>query len=354
MAIFKFTRNVQYSLFFALACLFSQPVFADEVIKQTANGGINWSKGTIFAHGYGVAPQDKIATSKARLLARRAAQLDAYRNLAEIVNGVRVNSQTLVQDMTLASDTVRTQVEAVIKGAIMTKDHYQNDVATVTMEVPMAGNLMETFIPKDKARHSGLTSTANGLSGFELYHAKINHQWSTFKQSLNLNFIAQAHAAPQPFVITTAEEAEFTKKMAHWLTLQGADKAAEQLNLFIREFENTSSFTGLLIDASSVVDFEIAAVPTIRSESGEVIYPNDDTSYDDLVKKRPVSYDFDVDDAIRNTRVAIKPMIVKAKKTYKLRKSDLVIGDAEAKILQNNKTIYQVMHNAGVMVVVAD
>ena len=31
-----------------------------------------------------------------------------------------------------------------------------------------------------------------------------------------------------------------------------------------------------------------------------------------------------------------------------------LLGDAEAKILQNNKTIYHVMHNAGVMVVVAD
>ncbi|WP_016955144.1 LPP20 family lipoprotein [Catenovulum agarivorans] len=347
-------RKISQTFVLSVSILFVHTTQADEVIVQTANGGVNWSQGSIFAHGYGVAPQNQIGSSKARLLARRAAQLDAYRNLAEIVNGVRVNSQTLVQDMTLASDTVRTQVEAVIKGAIMTKDHYQNDVASVTMEIPMAGNLMETFIPKSKTQQSGLTSTANGLSGFELYQAQFNSSWVAFKQSLDLNFITKAYAAPQPFVITTAEEAEFTKRMAIWLQVQGAEKVAMQLDAFIKDFENTANFTGLLIDASSVTDFKIAAVPTIRSESGDIIYPNDDTSYDDLVKKRPVSYDFDVDDAIRNTRVAIKPMIVKAKNTYKLRKSDLVIGDAEAKILQNNKTIYQVMHNAGVMVVVAD
>ena len=354
MSIINRLEKVWVTVTFVLCSVFTGQVSADEVIKQTANGGINWSQGTIFAHGYGVDPQEQLGSSKARLLARRAAQLDAYRNLAEIVNGVRVNSQTLVQDMTLASDTVRTQVEAVIKGAIMTKDHYQNDVASVTMEIPMAGNLMETFIPKEQTKHSGLTSTANGLIGYELYQAQFTSAWLAFKQSVDLDFISKAHAATQPFVITTAEEAEFTKRMAQWLQQQGAGQAAQQLDLFIKDFENTANFTGLLIDASSVADFEIAAVPTIRSESGEIVYPNDDTSYDDLVKKRPVSYDFDVDDAIRNTRVAIKPMIVKAKTTYKLRKSDLVIGDAEAKILQNNKTIYQVMHNAGVMVVVAD
>ncbi|WP_440905769.1 LPP20 family lipoprotein [Catenovulum sp. SX2] len=347
-------KKIVTAVLLSVSMLSTPTALADEVIKQTANGGVNWTKGSIFAHGYGVAPQNQLGSSKARLLARRAAQLDAYRNLAEIVNGVRVNSQTLVQDMTLASDTVRTQVEAVIKGAIMTKDHYQNDVASVTMEIPMAGNLMETFIPKSKTQQSGLTSTANGLTGFELYQAQFNSSWFAFKQSLDLNFITKAHAAAQPFVITTAEEAEFTKRMAVWLQVQGADKAAQQLDAFIKDFENTANFTGLLIDASSVVDFKIAAVPTIRSESGDIVYPNDDTSYDDLVKKRPVSYDFDVDDAIRNTRVAIKPMIVKAKNTYKLRKSDLVISDMDAKILQNNKTIYQVMHNAGVMVVVAD
>lgn len=354
MNIFNRLEKSWLTVSLIFASIFSNQLVADEVIKQTSNGGINWSQGTIFAHGYGVAPQEQLGSAKARLLARRAAQLDAYRNLAEIVNGVRVNSQTIVQDMTLASDTVRTQVEAVIKGAIMSKDHYQNDVASVTMEIPMAGNLMETFVPKSSAQKSGLTSVANGLNGFELYHAQFNSSWVAFKQNLDLNFISKAHAAPQPFVITTAEEAEFTKRMAEWLRLQGAEKAAQQLDIFIKDFENTANFTGLLIDASGVADFKIAAVPTIRSESGEVIYPNDDTSYDDLVKKRPVSYDFDVDDAIRNTRVAIKPMIIKAKNTYKLRKSDLVIGDVEAKILRNNKTIYQVMHTAGVMVVVAD
>ncbi|WP_143871456.1 LPP20 family lipoprotein [Catenovulum sediminis] len=347
----KINRKFSFALLFSWSVLCLQYTSADEVVRANAQGGVNWSAGTVFAHGYGVAPQEHMGTSKARLLARRAAQLDAYRNLAEILNGVRVNSETLVQDMTLASDTVRTKVDAIIKGATMTQDHYQNEVATVTMQIPMAGNLLSTVIPSDKS----ITSAANGVHGFPLYLETINAHWLAFKNEAALWApISRAFASNASFVITTTEEAEFGKKLLSWLEAEGATSAVDMLQASIDAFENTSTFTGLLIDASNVADFEIAAVPTIRSESGEIIYPNDDTSYEDLVKKRPVSYDFDVNDAIRNVRVAIKPMIVKANKTYKLRKSDLVISQQDAQILKSNKTIYQVMHTAGVMVVVAD
>ncbi|WP_048691372.1 LPP20 family lipoprotein [Catenovulum maritimum] len=341
--------NKLFAIFILLSSSYS---LADDVIKETATGGINWSQGTIYAHGYGVAPADKIGTSKARLLARRAAQLDAYRNLAEMVQGVRVNSQTIVQEMMVASDTVKTQVEAVIKGAQMIKDHYQNDVATVTMEIPMSGNLMSTIIPNKKS----LNTVGLGLSQSEIIFTKVKSTWgSLIEKSSLLSPISQAHAKALPsFVITTTDEAEFSKKILLWLEQQDSLASAKLLRESIESFESHSNFTGLLIDASNVADFEIAAVPTIRNESGEIIYPTSATKYDDLVKKRPVSYDFDVNDAIRNVRVAIKPLVVKANKTYKARKSDLVISDSDAIILSTNKGIHQVMHTAGVMVVVAE
>lgn len=342
-----------------IACLyFMNFCFADEVVQASANGGINWSAGTVFAHGYGVAPEEYAGTGKARLLARRAAQLDAYRNLAEIVDGVRVNSQTRVQELMLASDTVRTQVESVIKGALMVKDHYQNEVATVTMQIPIAGNLMSALIPEK----TQLNSAGLSLSQFEIIQHKTQSTWhkilnSPIYQNLPLNFFNQAHAEtmqPHVLVISTSDEAEFSKKMLIWLEQQNAGKSVELLKKSIEAYEKTSDFTGLLIDASAVSDFQIAAVPTIRSENGDIIYPTDDTSYGDLVKKRPVSYDFDVRDAIQNVRVAVKPMIIKASRTYKSRKSDLVISQKDADILSQNKTINQVMNTAGVMVVVAE
>lgn len=52
-----------------------------------------------------------------RLMARRAAKVDALRNLTEQVYGVRIDSHTLVRDFVTQSDTIRAKLDAVIQGA---------------------------------------------------------------------------------------------------------------------------------------------------------------------------------------------------------------------------------------------
>ncbi len=52
-----------------------------------------------------------------RLLAIRAAKLDAYRNLAEEVYGVRIRSNSTVKNMLIESDSYRAYVDAVVRGA---------------------------------------------------------------------------------------------------------------------------------------------------------------------------------------------------------------------------------------------
>ena len=50
-------------------------------------------------------------------MAIRASKLDAYRNLTEQVYGQQLNSSTTVEDMIIASDTMRAHVEGVVYGA---------------------------------------------------------------------------------------------------------------------------------------------------------------------------------------------------------------------------------------------
>jgi hypothetical protein len=66
-----------------------------------------------------------------------------------------------------------------------------------------------------------------------------------------------------------------------------------------------------------------------------------------------VSYDFDINDAVRNARVAQVPMIVKATDTYEGLRSDLVISTAAAERILASKSARQAMNEAGVMIVVA-
>jgi len=75
-------------------------------------------------------------------MARRAAKVDAQRNLLETINGVRVTSGTTVKDMTLESDIVGTRVKGLLQGAFETQSNVvQEDgnwVAEVTMAVCMS------------------------------------------------------------------------------------------------------------------------------------------------------------------------------------------------------------------------
>lgn len=74
-----------------------------------------------------------------RLLAIRAAKIDAYRTLAEQVYGLYLDSTTTVADMTVLSDRFRTRVEGVIYGAVLSSiTPVNNDTYEVTLTLDTA------------------------------------------------------------------------------------------------------------------------------------------------------------------------------------------------------------------------
>lgn len=72
----------------------------------------------ITATGQGSAANySQYGSGQQRLMATRAAQVDAYRNLAERVRGFRIAGATSVSAFATQSDAVRTYVDAFIHGA---------------------------------------------------------------------------------------------------------------------------------------------------------------------------------------------------------------------------------------------
>ncbi|MDP7033956.1 MAG: hypothetical protein QF752_05640 [Planctomycetota bacterium] len=71
----------------------------------------------IVAVGYGIEPARYFRTGRGRLMARRAAQLDALRNLSERMLGLRIDSTSTVRDFVMSRDLVRTHFQTFLKGA---------------------------------------------------------------------------------------------------------------------------------------------------------------------------------------------------------------------------------------------
>lgn len=89
----------------------------------------------LAATGYAViSVQGHKSAAQQRLLAIRAAKLDAYRNLAEQVYGTRLDSSTTVAEMAVTNDRFRSRVDGVIYGAILSNiTPINNDTYEVTL-----------------------------------------------------------------------------------------------------------------------------------------------------------------------------------------------------------------------------
>jgi hypothetical protein len=94
------------------------PVFAPGQVRELVPGGaIDWSGKTVWARGAGVLDPGNSNRDQAWQMAQRAATVVAQRNLLEIVKGVRVDSDTRVQDLMAEHDSAYQRIEALVKRA---------------------------------------------------------------------------------------------------------------------------------------------------------------------------------------------------------------------------------------------
>ena len=324
-----------------LILMLALPASARDVISGGAGGGINWTEGYVWADGFGVAPQGA-PDAKKRLLARRAAQVDAYRNLAEFISGVRVSSETVVRDMALESDTVRTKIEAMVKGAVMTTDHYQNNVGQVRMRIDFDGDFSSLtsreLVERDgiSARSDLAADAANMLAG------------------LIQLLVPAAQAVENGSLVQSRADLDLANRLLRESRDREATDLLEQLRRDTATYRDNRPYTGLLVDASDVPNFELATIPRLRDPNGQIIYPTAELLSADLARQRPVSYDFAVEDAVRNARIAVNPLVVRATSVFKARHSDLVISAQDADFIRENADMLRVIRHAGVMIVVAE
>ena len=138
MKIIKVTLLTAMMCILAAACCFASP------------NEVDWSSQNITVTGFGAPPAHAVNRGSARAMTRRAAVVDAYRQLAEAIQGVNVTGETTVENAMTTSDIVQTKVNAVIHGAKIVSERATGDGYEVTMTIPMfgSGSLASAVLPE--------------------------------------------------------------------------------------------------------------------------------------------------------------------------------------------------------------
>ena len=109
----------------------SRFLYQEEVLKNTYDLRIS-------VLGQGVSPMNTTSPAQAFALAKRAAIADAYRLIAEKVEGVRVDGQDLIKNMMVKRSTVRTEVKAMVKNANIVETSFKDGLCEVEMEIVLS------------------------------------------------------------------------------------------------------------------------------------------------------------------------------------------------------------------------
>ena len=240
-----------------IAVFSTAPVLAAE--------GVDWNNSSITVIGAGVAPMNAYNAAQARMMARRAAVVDAYRQLAETIKGVNVDSETTVQSMMTLDDTTKTKVSAFIQGARIVSEQVIPDGGyEVTMTVSMFGvsnSLASAVMPRPAAVES----------------------------------------FPQPVAaVTPSVPASIHVDVT--VTQQGSSAAAAPAGKAI------GGYTGLIVDCSGL-GLKPVMSPVIKNASGQPIYGYKNLDYDRVVSNGMAGYTSDVHNAVR---AGTNPLVVRA------------------------------------------
>jgi len=217
-------------------------------LMQSAHAAAMWDEGTITAEGFGTPPTG-VYGSRANIMARRAAIVDAQRNLAEQINGVQVDAETTVENFVTTSDVVKTKVSALVKGATVVEEQLMPDGSYhVVMSMPMYGT--------------------QGLS-------------SAIMPAIRQN----TPPTPPPPVISATITAQ--------IQTSGV------------------GYTGVIVDASGM-GLKPSFSPVIYDTNGRAIYGVSNINYDQAISQGMVGYSSSLSSAQTLPRIGGSPLVVKA------------------------------------------
>lgn len=248
------------------------------VIEKKANGIINWTLGVVQTTGTGkVFKNDSTTTFDVKIKAILRAKSDAQGRLLDVVKEIRINSNMQVGSFANKSDMVMAKIkEMVFKAQEIKKlrKHRSDGSVEVRVQLNLFGGFAQLVLP---------------------------------------------------------DEIQQIESIKHILPMKNPPSSGSA---------NTSAsdiYSGLVVDARGIAA-KPAMVPRLLDENGQEVYGTAFASREFAVQRGMCGYVADFKPSQKDSRVGLRPLIVKGIKTLGPGQSNIVISNADAsKLLSSSE-----------------
>lgn len=325
------------TVFFSLAfgaVSHGQSISPSDAVETVGQGMINWTSGEVYATGIGAPPSHSVNPAQARAMAERAAQIVAYRNLLEIIKGVRVDSETVVENFMTKSDIIRTRVDGIIRGAMPVKKQYLSDGSVeVTVVMRMKGDFLNAVVPE--------TFGSAALPPPALRPAP------------SVQYPSPAKPAPVPPATVKRPEPPRVEPARPPQVPQQPEKRPEPPKMVQPEKkpeppqqppvivpdQSTVQFkggkaTGIVIDGRGL-GLKPALLPKIMDPQGQEIYVGQVVPRTNAVEQGVAGYAKDVNAAANNFRVTDNPAVIRGVRASGAARTDIMLSQADSQVLRD-------------------
>lgn len=298
---------------------FAQASSSSDAVEQLGQGTINWTLGEVYATGIGVPPSNATNPAQARAMAERAAMVVALRNLLEIVKGVRVDSETVVENFITKSDIIRTRVEGVVRGAMPVKKQYLSDGSVeIMVGMKMRGAFLDVIVPDTFGSRNIVPVPTRPMPAPPMPARPAPPVPAPTPEKPS----EPARPAPAPQTV----EPQQPSRPAPPPSSAGAESATA-------EFKGGKA-TGIVIDGRGL-GLRPALLPKIVDPQGQEIYVGQVVTRTNAVEQGVAGYAKDVKAAANNFRVTDNPAVIRGLRASGAARTDIMLGSADAQILRD-------------------
>ena len=330
--------------------------------------GVDWSRKVIIVTGVGLAPTDAVNATQAEGLASKAARADAYRKMAEVVNGVRVDSETTVEKMLTTRDVVKTRVSATIKGAQVLEETFAADGSCrVVMQVPIFGvkdSLAGAVFEPNETIEPFPEPDYNVDPSVQQYdrNTPINRRIEVAMQRPTGERVAPPTTPTRPTtptmpidptkpplsrLSTDFDALDFDNPQAFTVSVAWSKAAAkptpyekqidQRVRRTVSEYSSLAQgdYTGLVIDCRGM-DLQPVMSPVVKNSNGTKIYGHKNLDIDKIIEMGMADYTSNVDSM---ERAGDNPLVVKALSVENFNSNPVLeIPDSNRVLIENHVT----------------